>query len=95
MVKTTPMTKAASARIQSATAKQNEGQTPKGSFAAKAQSVASKNSQKEENKMDISDMIQEELDTYSDMNNPNNEADLDDWANIHNPNNDSYIDNDN
>ena len=46
MAKKTPMTKAASARIQSATAKQNGGQTPKGSFAAKAQTLASKNSQK-------------------------------------------------
>lgn len=46
MAKTTPMTKVASARIQSATAKQNGGQTPKGSFGAKAQSIASKNSQK-------------------------------------------------
>ena len=41
--------------------------------------------------MDTSDMSQEELDTYSDMNNPNNDADLDDWAGAHNPNNDSYV----
>lgn len=44
MAKQTPMTKAASSRIQSATAKQNSGQTPKGSFGARAQSVADKNS---------------------------------------------------
>ncbi len=41
--------------------------------------------------MDTSDMTQEELDIYSDMNNPNNDADLDEWADSHNPNNDSYI----
>lgn len=41
--------------------------------------------------MDISDMNQEELDIYSDLNNPNNDSDLDDWADAHNPNNDSYI----
>ena len=46
MAKQTPMTKAASQRIQSATAKQNGGQTPKASFGAKAQSVADKNSSK-------------------------------------------------
>lgn len=39
----TPMSPAAAARIQSATAKQNGGVTPKGSFAAKAQSIASRN----------------------------------------------------
>ncbi|MCC5796305.1 MAG: hypothetical protein JJU48_03130 [Methylophaga sp.] len=39
----TPMSTAAAARIQSATAKQNGGITPKGSFAAKAQSAASHN----------------------------------------------------
>lgn len=39
----TPMSPAAAARIQSATAKQNGGSTPKGSFAAKAQSVAARN----------------------------------------------------
>lgn len=38
------MTPAAAARIQSATAKVNNGQTPKGSFGAKAQSAAAKNS---------------------------------------------------
>ncbi|MDP5029614.1 MAG: hypothetical protein NWQ54_00480 [Paraglaciecola sp.] len=39
----TPMTKAAAARIQSATAKANGGVVPKGSFAAKATSTAAKN----------------------------------------------------
>jgi len=43
MAKQTPMTKAAAVRIQSANAKNNGGQTPKGSFPARAQSVASKN----------------------------------------------------
>lgn len=46
MAKQTPMTKAASARIQSATAKQNGGQTPKGSFGSRAQSASAKNSSK-------------------------------------------------
>jgi len=40
------MTKAAAARVQSATAKANRGKVPKGSFAAKAQSAASRNSTK-------------------------------------------------
>ena len=35
-------------------------------------------------------MSQEELDVWSDINNPNNDADMDDWADIHNPNNDAY-----
>lgn len=39
----TPMTKEAAARIQSSTAQQNDGQVPKGSFAARAQSAADKN----------------------------------------------------
>jgi Seed maturation protein. len=39
-----PMTPAAAARIQSSTTKTNGGQTPKDSFAARAQSSASKNS---------------------------------------------------
>ncbi len=43
--------------------------------------------------MDTDDMSQDELDIYSDMNNPNNDSDLDDWADAHNPNNDDYIDN--
>jgi hypothetical protein len=37
-----PMTPAAAARIQSSTAKSHGGQTPKDSFAARAQSSASK-----------------------------------------------------
>lgn len=47
MAKQTSMTKAASQRIQSATAKQNGGQTSKGSFPTRAQSTADKNSVKE------------------------------------------------
>jgi hypothetical protein len=43
--KKTPMTTKAAARIQSSTAKQNNGTVPKESFAAKAQKAASKNSQ--------------------------------------------------
>lgn len=43
MSKKTPMTPAAAARIQSATAKQTGGQVPKGSFPAKAQKAAAKN----------------------------------------------------
>ena len=46
---------------------------------------------KEVNTMDTDDMTQEELDIYSDMNNPNNDSDLDDWADAHNPNNDNYL----
>jgi hypothetical protein len=38
----TPMTQVAASRIQSATAKTNGGQVSKGSFAARAQTVASK-----------------------------------------------------
>lgn len=38
----TPMTEAAAARIQSATAKANGGPVPKGSFAARAQRAAVK-----------------------------------------------------
>ena len=38
------MSKAAAARIQSATAKSNRGIVPKGSFAARAQSAASQTS---------------------------------------------------
>jgi hypothetical protein len=40
---------------------------------------------------DTSSMSQEELDRWSDINNPNNDADMDTWADIHNPNNDDYI----
>lgn len=39
----TPMTPAAASRIQSATAKAGNGQTPKASFAARAESAAAKN----------------------------------------------------
>lgn len=46
MAKQTPMTKSAAARIQSANAKTNGGQTSKGSFPARAQSGAAKNSSK-------------------------------------------------
>ncbi len=35
---------------------------------------------------------QEEQDLWSDVNNPNNDADMDDWADAHNPNNEDYID---
>ena len=40
----TPMTPKAAAKIQSATAKANGGSVPKGSFAARAQRAAAKNS---------------------------------------------------
>lgn len=40
----TQMTNKAASRIQSSTAKQNGGATPKGCFASKAQSSAAKNS---------------------------------------------------
>jgi len=42
--KSTPMTQKAASRIQSATAKQNGGVVPAGSFASRAQSKAAKNS---------------------------------------------------
>lgn len=38
-----------------------------------------------------STMTQEELDLWSDINNPNNDADMDDWADAHNPNSDDYL----
>lgn len=41
--KSTPMTPAAASRIQSTQSKASGGQTPKGSFAARAQSSAAKN----------------------------------------------------
>ncbi|EHU4849222.1 hypothetical protein K6672_003610 [Vibrio vulnificus] len=41
--------------------------------------------------IDTSDMSQGELDLWSDINNPNNDADMDDWADAHNPNNDDYL----
>jgi len=40
---------------------------------------------------DPSDRSQEELDVWSDVNNPNNEANMDDWADVHNPNNENYL----
>lgn len=40
---TTPMTTKAAGRIQSANAPRHGGQTPKGSFPARAQSAAAKN----------------------------------------------------
>lgn len=43
MAKATPMTPKAAARIQSSTASKNGGSVPKGSFASRAQSVATKN----------------------------------------------------
>lgn len=43
---------------------------------------------------DTDNMSKDELDLWSDINNPNNEADMDDWADAHNPNNDNYIDED-
>ena len=36
-------------------------------------------------------MRKEELDLWSDINNPNNDASMDDWSDAHNPNNDDYI----
>jgi hypothetical protein len=39
-------------------------------------------------------MNQDELDLWSDINNPNNDADMDDWSDAHNPNNDNYIEDD-
>jgi len=35
--------------------------------------------------VDTSSMPQDELDLWSDINNPNNDADMDDWADAHNP----------
>ncbi|MCL5129351.1 hypothetical protein [Algibacter sp. L4_22] len=47
MSKSKPMTRTAASRIQSSTAKtSNSGNVAKGSFAAKAQSAAAKNSKK-------------------------------------------------
>lgn len=37
------------------------------------------------------DSTQEELDLWSDINNPNNDTDMDDWADAHNPNNEDYL----
>lgn len=46
---------------------------------------------KEVIRMDTSGMSQEELDLWSNINNPNNDANMDDWADAHNPNNDDYL----
>lgn len=46
MAKERQMTSSAAARIQSATSKANGGNTPKGSFGARAQSAGAKNSLK-------------------------------------------------
>ena len=40
---------------------------------------------------DTSDMSQGELDEWSDINNPNNDADMDDWSDCHNPNNEDFL----
>ena len=42
--------------------------------------------------MNTEDMSQDELDVWSDINNPNNDSDMDTWADVHNPNNDDYLD---
>ncbi len=39
-------------------------------------------------------MTQAENDLWSDINNPNNDANMDDWADAHNPTSDSYLDDD-
>lgn len=46
MAKSTPMTKAAAERIQSATAKANDGKVHKGNFTGRAQRTAVKNETK-------------------------------------------------
>lgn len=38
-----------------------------------------------------SGMSQEELDVWSDIKKPNNDADMDNWASTHNTNNDDYL----
>lgn len=50
------------------------------------------NLNKDKSMPDASEMSDEELDLWSDINNPNNDSDLDDWADAHNPNNDDYLD---
>ncbi len=40
---------------------------------------------------DSTSMTDEELDLWSDIHNPNNDADMDDWADAHNPNNDDFL----
>ena len=39
----------------------------------------------------INHMTKDEFDLWSNINNPNNDADIDDWADAHNPNNDAYL----
>lgn len=39
-------------------------------------------------------MTKEENDLWSNIHNPNNDADMDDWADAHNPTSDSYLGND-
>lgn len=41
--------------------------------------------------LDSSSMSDDELDLWSDINNPNNDSDMDDWSDAHNPNNDDYL----
>lgn len=43
------------------------------------------------NMIDTDDMSQDELDLWSDINNPNNDSDMDDWSDAHNPNNEDYF----
>ncbi len=43
------------------------------------------------NMPNTNDMSNDELDLWSDINNPNNDADMDDWSDAHNPNNDDYL----
>ena len=40
---------------------------------------------------DSSNMSDDELDLWSDINNPNNHYDMDDLSDAHNPNNDDYL----
>ena len=46
---------------------------------------------KQEKFMNTSEMSQDELDLWSDINNPNNDSDMDAWSDAHNPNNDDYL----
>lgn len=47
---------------------------------------------RKENLTMTNDPTQDELDLWSDINNPNNDADMDDWADAHNPNNEDCLD---
>ena len=53
--------------------------------------LAMRTKERSEKMPDTSDMSQDELDLWSDINNPNNDVDMDDWADAHNPNNDDYL----